>query len=409
MMASLPQLNDLANNLGELNGKYGLVRLDLNVPMKDGVVGDPTRIERVLPTLTHLLECGAKLALISHLGRPKGKQVAELSLAPLTIELEQRLQKPVGFHSDLSTLNAHSLFDKAPVVLIENLRFEAGEEANDPAFAQILANGFDFYVNDAFSCAHRAHASVHAITNYLPSYAGLNLAAEVTALTQALEQPKRPVMAIIGGAKISTKIPVLENLLSKLDYMVIGGGMANTFLAANSVQVGKSLCEYDWLETARKIQAQAKAARCEILLPLDVSVAKEVAPNAQNRIVTLDRIEADDLILDIGDQTIQHLKEKLSNCTTLLWNGPVGVFEMPPFDLGTNALARHAASLHRENKLVSVAGGGDTVAALNHALNTQNNPLEVETGFSYISTAGGAFLEWLEGRELPGISVLMKP
>ena len=399
----LPSLSQYGAGLKD---KKTLLRLDLNVPLTNGKVGDATRIERSLPTLKFLSDAGARVAILSHLGRPKGKVVPELSLAPLVSALREH-----GLENIRPTVVSE--WDKASaalqgdcrMVLVENLRFSPGEEEDSADFAAALATGFDLYVNDAFSCAHRAHASVHALARLLPAYAGFNLEAEVAALESALENPKRPVMAIVGGAKVSTKLSILTHLITRLDYLAIGGGMANSFLAAQGVEVGASLCERDQLDVARNVLESAKKAGCEILLPSDVVLGKNLAADQPRRQVRLGEdqaIKKDDMILDIGDETIAHLGEKLRACRTLLWNGPLGVFETPPFDEGTNRLAMLAAEQTKKGDLMSIAGGGDTLAALNHALKT-NDPM---IGMSYVSTAGGAFLEWLEGRPLPGIEVL---
>lgn len=416
-MKTLPLLHDSANNLVKapsLKDKKVLLRLDLNVPIHEGKVGDTTRIERSLPTIEFLLQAGAKIAICSHLGRPKGRSNPEFSMRPLQAVLAQSLSRPVEFIEDLRAIHPNQAFANHQIILLENLRFDQGEEADDLDFAKALGKDFDLYVNDAFSCAHRAHASVHAITKLLPSYAGLNLEAEVDALTLALVAPKRPVMAVVGGAKISSKIAVLEHLIQRLDYLVIGGGMANTFLSAKGFEIGKSLVEVDMLPKAREIMAKAEKSGCEILLPVDAAVAKAFEKGQERREVSMQAIAKDDLILDIGKQSIAMLILKLEKCATLLWNGPLGVFELPPFDFGTTQLALAAAKLKQAGKLVSVAGGGDTVAALNHAFTSsqaddkanEDGLSGAEQGFTYVSTAGGAFLEWLEGRELPGITAL---
>lgn len=402
-MKNLP----LLRNLNPLTHKKILVRLDLNVPIKDGVIGDRTRIERAIPTLKYMLDGGAKIAICSHLGRPKGKVVPEFSLRPLLAPLSDLLGVKLGFVDDLYQSDSAHYFDESNIVLFENLRFHSAETENDPDFAKRLAAGFDYYVNDAFSCAHRAHASVHGIVDMLPSVAGLSLEAEVNALSSALNDPKRPVMAVIGGAKISTKIPVLEFLLSKLDYMVIGGGMANGFLAAQGKNIGKSLCEQDMIPTAAKIMNMAAAANCEILLPLDAAVATKFEAGQPRIERMVDDVQDDELILDVGAKTIEFLQEKLAGCSTLLWNGPLGVFELAPFDHGTNKLAEFAAQQTNRGQLISVAGGGDTVAALNHGLSGVAEYKNADDAFTYISTAGGAFLEWLEGKDLPGIDALI--
>ena len=413
ILGNLPSLSQYGAGLKD---KKTLLRLDLNVPLIDGKVGDATRIERSLPSVKFLLDAGARVAILSHLGRPKGNVVPELSLAPLVSALHEH-----GLENIRPTVVSE--WDKAAdalqgdyrLVLVENLRFSPGEEEDSPDFAAALAKGFDLYVNDAFSCAHRAHASVHALARLLPAYAGFNLEAEVAALESALENPKRPVMAIVGGAKVSTKLSILTHLITRLDYLAIGGGMANSFLAAQGVEVGASLCERDQLDVARNVLESAKKAGCEILLPSDVVLGKNLAADQPRRQVRLgdsqtpqkQMIKEDDMILDIGDETIAHLGEKLRACRTLLWNGPLGVFETPPFDEGTNRLAMLAAEQTKKGDLMSIAGGGDTLAALNHALKTDDPmPGDPMMGMSYVSTAGGAFLEWLEGRPLPGIEIL---
>lgn len=386
----------------DVAGKRVLVRLDLNVPLQNGDVSDATRIERVVPTLREIINKGGCLLILSHFGRPKGKVVPEMSLQPIAAPLSQMLGAPVRFiatdwqgdgpASRIGQLNS------GDVVLLENTRYSAGEEANDVALAKMMASLGDIYVNDAFSAAHRAHASTAGVAAHLPAYAGRAMQAELSALEAALTTPKRPVLAIVGGAKISSKLTLLGNLTAKVDGLIIGGGMANTFIAANGVNIGNSLCETDLLDTARDIQETAKKNGCEIILPLDALVAKEFKANAPSRTAQLDDIAADDMILDVGPNTIADLNGRLEQAATLVWNGPLGAFEIPPFDTGTVAVARHAASRTNAGSLVSVAGGGDTVAALSHA--------GVVDDFSYVSTAGGAFLEWLEGKELPGVKAL---
>jgi phosphoglycerate kinase len=391
----------------DVAGKRVLVRADLNVPVRDGKITDTTRIERFLPTVKDLLERGAKVVIMSHFGRPKGKNVPEMSLLPVAQKLAQLLK-------DKHLLNAKVRFaencigpaaqkavgelENGQVAMLENLRFHEGEEANDEAFAKELAQLGDLYVNDAFSCSHRAHASTHAIAWNLPAYVGPSMKAELDALSAALDNPKRPTAAIVGGAKVSTKIPVLTNLAKKMDMLVIGGGMANTFLFAQGVAIGKSLCEPDFADEVHKINAAAAESGCKILLPIDVVVADEFKEGAHNVTCDISEVAEDGMILDAGPKTVEMYKEHMQTCQTVLWNGPLGAFEMEPFGVGTFELAREAARLSRENGLISVAGGGDTVAALNTA--------GVSDDFTYISTAGGAFLEWLEGRELPGVVAL---
>jgi len=395
-MGAFKTLNDV-----DVSGKRVLVRADLNVPMKDGLVTDSTRIDRTVPTLRELMDKGAKVIVACHFGRPKGKVVDEFSLAPVAKALADIMGVAVPFAEDCVGPKAEAVVNAlqdGQIALLENLRFHPEEEKNDPGFAKGLAALADIYVAEAFSCSHRAHASTEAIARILPAYAGRLMQTELEALTNALEAPKRPVAALVGGAKVSSKLDVLGNLVAKVDRLIIGGGMANTFLNAQGIDVGKSLCEHDLADTARDILAKAEAAGCEVLLPTDAVVATEFKEGAANQVVALDAVPADGMILDIGPATIAFLDEKLADCQTLVWNGPMGAFEIAPFDQGTNAVAQRAAALTRDGKLLSVAGGGDTVAALAHA--------KADKDFSYISTAGGAFLEWLEGKELPGVAVL---
>ncbi len=386
----------------DVAGKRVLVRADMNVPMQDGAVSDATRLERVLPTIRSLTSRGARVVLLSHFARPKGKRVPDMSLKPVAEKLDELLPEiPVRFAADCIGSEAEqavgALADGA-VLVLENTRFHPGEEANDPGFTAELARLGDMFVNDAFSVSHRANASTVGIAGALPAYAGLQMAAEVDALTRVLEHPERPVGAVVGGAKVSTKISVLTNLVKKLDCVIIGGGMANTFLHARGVDVGKSLCEPDLADTAREIMKAAEDTGCEVLLPSDVVVAKEFAAGAANEVRALDDVPADSMILDVGPETCAALKSRLTDLKTLLWNGPLGAFEIDPFGEGTFGLARAAAKLTKEGRLTTVAGGGDTVAALNEA--------GVTGDFTYVSTAGGAFLEWLEGKELPGVAAL---
>ena len=384
-------------------GKRVLLRADLNVPMKEGVVSDTTRIDRTVPGLIELADAGAKLVIITHFGRPKGQRVPEMSLKPVADALAKQLGRPVAFADDCIGQAAADVVNglkDGDIAILENLRYHAEEEKNDPAFVDELAKLGDIFVNDAFSCAHRAHASTEGLAHKLPAYAGRLMQIELEALGKALEAPKHPVMAIVGGAKISTKLDLLGNLVEKVDQLVIGGGMANTFLAAKGVDVGKSLCEHDLLATAREIFTKAEAANCEIVLPVDGLVAKEFKENADHVVADMTGIDADGMILDAGPATIADLNKRLESCETLVWNGPLGAFEIAPFDTATVSVAQHAAKLTKEGKLLSVAGGGDTVAALRHA--------GVDADFSYISTAGGAFLEWLEGKVLPGVAALRK-
>ena len=388
----------------DLAGKRVLVRGDLNVPVTDGKVTDATRIERLAPTLNELCGKGAKVIVMSHFGRPKGKIVPELSLKPVADALSAALGgKAVAFAPDCVGPVAASVvegLEPGGVALLENLRFHPGEEANDAGFAGELAKLGDAYVNDAFSAAHRAHASTEAIARLLPAAAGRAMQAELEALTTALETPAHPVIALVGGAKVSSKLDVLGNLVSRVDAIIIGGGMANTFLNARGIDVGASLCEHDLADTVREIEARAEAAGCEILLPVDGVVAAKFEAGAPSRTVAIDAAPSDMMILDIGPDSVAELNAKLADCKTLLWNGPLGAFEIPPFDAGTVAVAREAGRLTRAGGMVSVAGGGDTVAALNHA--------GVADEFTYVSTAGGAFLEWLEGKTLPGVAALEK-
>jgi phosphoglycerate kinase len=389
--------------LDQLNaaGKRTLLRVDLNVPMQDGKVTDRTRIDRVVPTIRALADQGARVVLMAHLGRPKGKRVDEMSLAPIAPVLAEVLGRRVAFVGDCIGPEAEEAVAKladGDVLLLENLRFHAGEEANDPEFTKALAKLGDLYVNDAFSAAHRAHASTEGLAHLLPAAAGLAMEAELKALDAALGNPERPVMAIVGGAKVSTKIDVLTNLTAKVQVLVIGGGMANTFLHARHIPVGASLHEPDLAETAREIMVTAQANDCSILLPVDVVVARALKPDQEVRTVPISRVPASKMILDVGPHSSGTIIHTLRTCRTLLWNGPLGAFEVPPFDAATTAVAKAAAERTREGDLISIAGGGDTVAALAHA--------GVLDDFTYVSTAGGAFLEWLEGRELPGVAAL---
>ncbi|MEQ8602486.1 MAG: phosphoglycerate kinase [Marivibrio sp.] len=385
-------------------GKIALVRADLNVPLREGVVTDLTRIERLKPTVDDLAAKGAKVVLLSHFGRPKGVRAPDMSLAPVATAVETGLGRKVVFADECVGETAARAVADAPdgaVVLLENLRFHAGEEANDEAFARALADLGDVYVNDAFSAAHRAHASTEAIARLLPAAAGRNMQAELEALSAALEKPERPVAAIVGGAKVSTKLSVLEHLIEKVDLLIIGGGMANTFLFAQGVEIGASLCEKDLADAARTVMEKAQTRGCAIALPTDAEVSVELAPNVPHQTVAIDAVDADMMILDVGPATTDDLAARLADCRTLIWNGPLGAFETPPFDRGTVTLAQKAADLTDAGRLVSVAGGGDTVAALAAAGVTER--------FTYVSTAGGAFLEWMEGRTLPGVSALSQP
>jgi phosphoglycerate kinase len=390
------------DDLGDVRGKRALVRVDLNVPMQDGAVSDDTRLRATLATVTELADKGAIVLLLAHFGRPKGARRPDMSLALVTRPYEHVLGRPVRFIDDCCGEGAEeAVFTLAPgdVAILENTRFHAGEEKNDPALAAAMAKLGDFYVDDAFSAAHRAHASTEAIAHLLPAYAGRAMEAELKALEAALGDPRRPVAAVVGGAKVSTKLDVLKNLVGKVDHLIIGGGMANTFLAARGVDVGKSLCEHDLASTAEEIQAAAERANCTVHLPYDVVVAREFAANPPSlRTCNVHEVAPDEMILDIGPAAVEALADVLKTCRTLVWNGPLGAFETPPFDAATVALARTAAALTQEGSLVSVAGGGDTVAALNQA--------GVAADFTFVSTAGGAFLEWMEGKELPGVKAL---
>ena len=381
----------------DLKGKRVLVRVDINVPFENGQVSDTTRIDRIVPTINDILAAGGTPILMAHFGRPKGKPVPEMSLRITLPALEAALGRRVTFIEKPSR-EAINAMPYDSVVLLENTRFTPMEEANDPAMAKFLASLGDVYCNDAFSAAHRAHASTEGVAHLLPSCAGRLMAEELGALDQALGTPQRPVVAVVGGAKVSTKLDLLGNLVSKVDHLVIGGGMANTFLAAQGINVGKSLCEHDLADTARDILKKAEAAGCEVILPRDIVVAREFKANAASETLAPDACPADAMILDAGPATVAYIAEVLEKAKTLVWNGPLGAFEIAPFDAATNAAAAKAAELSRAGKLISVAGGGDTVAALNQAGAAKD--------FTYISTAGGAFLEWMEGKELPGVSAL---
>ena len=397
-MSHLKTIDDL-----DVVGKRVLVRADLNVPMQDGQVTDTTRIDRTAPTLNKLSNKGAKVIVISHFGRPKGKVVPEMSLAPVARALSKSCGLPVAFATDTIGESAEktiAAMKEGDIAMLENLRFHGDEEANDKAFTAKLSELGDVYVSDAFSCSHRAHASTEGLAHLLPSAAGLLMQVEVESLAGALESPEPPVAAVVGGAKVSTKMEVLGNLSKKVDVLIIGGGMANTFLFAQGIDVGNSLCEKDMADAARQILADAEKAGCDIVLPKDAVVAREFKEGAECETVALDAIPSDAMMLDVGPASVADVAAKLEKCRTVVWNGPFGAFEIPPFDAGTNAVAREAARLTKEGKLISVAGGGDTVAALAHA--------GVGDDFTYISTAGGAFLEWMEGKELPGVKVLRK-
>lgn len=391
------------DDLTDIAGKRVLVRVDLNVPMSDGKVTDTTRIERVAPTIHELSEKGAKVILMAHFGRPKGQVVPEMSLKMIIPAVEEVLDHAVSFASDCIGEPAKTAIDAmsdGDILLLENTRFHKGEEKNEPDFVAALAANGDIYVNDAFSAAHRAHASTEGLGHHMPAYAGRTMQAELEALESGLGEPKRPVVAIVGGAKVSTKIDLLQNLIEKVDALVIGGGMANTFIAAKGIDVGKSLCEHDLADTARAIMEKAKTTNCAIVLPVDGVVAREFKANAANETVAIDAIPADAMMLDVGPESVKLVNEWIAKAETLVWNGPLGAFEIEPFDAATVSAAKFAAEQTKAGKLTSVAGGGDTVSALNHA--------GVKDAFSYVSTAGGAFLEWMEGKVLPGVEILSK-
>jgi phosphoglycerate kinase len=398
-MAGFKTLDDLPE---DLNGKRVLVRVDLNVPMEGASVTDDTRLRAMLPTVLELSDRGAIVLLLSHFGRPKGESRPDMSTAQLVMPVHRLAGRSVRFVEDCQGAEAERAIQTmlpGNIAILENTRFHSGEEKNDPELAKGMAALADFYVDDAFSASHRAHASTEGVTHFLPSFAGRAMEAELKALQRALGDPERPVAAVVGGAKVSTKLAVLGHLVSKVDHLIIGGGMANTFLAARGVDVGKSLCEHDLAGEAEDIMNRADAAGCTVHLPYDEVVAKEFAPNPPSiRTCNVNEVEGDEMILDVGPAAVEALSDVLKTCRTLVWNGPLGAFETPPFDAATVALARTAAALTEEGSLVSVAGGGDTVAALNHAGVTED--------FTFVSTAGGAFLEWMEGRTLPGVAAL---
>jgi phosphoglycerate kinase len=398
-VSSFKTLDDLPE---DLTGKKVLVRVDLNVPMQDGAVSDDTRLRAAVPTIAELSDRGAIVLLLSHFGRPKGQKRPDMSTAQLVMPLHRLTGRSVRFIEDCQGPEAErAVATMLPgnIGILENTRFHLGEEKNDPELARGMAALGDYYVNDAFSVSHRAHASTEGITHFLPSFAGRAMEAELKALERALGDPERPVAAVVGGAKVSTKLAVLGHLVGKVDHLIIGGGMANTFLAARGVNVGKSLCEHELTGEANGIFDAAEKAGCTIHLPYDVVVAKEFAPNPPSiRTCNVHEVQSDEMILDVGPAAVEALADALKTCRTLVWNGPLGAFETPPFDAATVALAKTAAALTKEGSLVSVAGGGDTVAALNHA--------GVAQDFSFVSTAGGAFLEWMEGRTLPGVAAL---
>ena len=389
------------DDLGDIKGKCALVRVDLNVPMADGRVTDETRMRALLPTVLELADKGAKVLLLAHFGRPKGAKHSEMSVSMVLDSLQEVLGREIMFVPEIAgDIVAQSLgiLADGDIALLENTRFWPGEESNDPELARAVAANGDFYVNDAFSAAHRAHMSTEGLAHVLPAYAGRAMEAELKALQAALGAPEHPVAAVVGGAKVSTKLDVLNNLVKQVDHLIIGGGMANTFLAARGVNVGKSLCEHDLADQANAIMDAADSAGCTVHLPYDVVTSVEFRANPPIRTVNVHEVAADEMILDVGPAAVEALADVLKNCRTLVWNGPLGAFEIEPFDAATVSLARTAAALTREGSLVSVAGGGDTVAALAHAGVTED--------FTFVSTAGGAFLEWMEGKPLPGVDAL---
>lgn len=392
------------DDVGDVKGKVALVRVDLNLPMQDGAVTDDTRIRAAMPTVLELADAGAKVLLLAHFGRPKGERVSTQSLSMVVGAVQSVLGREVMFVPEIAgpvVKQAVGILRDGDIAILENTRFWKGEEKNDPELARAIAENADLYVNDAFSAAHRAHATTEGLAHVLPAYAGRSMQAELEALEKALGNPERPVAAVVGGAKVSSKLDVLRHLVGQVDHLIIGGGMANTFLAAKGVDVGKSLCEHDLAGTAQEILAAADKAGCTVHLPYEVVVSKEFAANPPSlRTCNVHEVAADEMILDVGPTAVEALADVLKTCRTLVWNGPLGAFETPPFDAATVALAKTAAALSREGVLTSVAGGGDTVAALNHAGAAQD--------FTYISTAGGAFLEWMEGRELPGVTALQR-
>ena len=398
----MPDFKTLDDLPADLTGQVALVRVDLNLPMAEAVVTDDTRVRASMPTILELADKGAKVLLLAHFGRPKGEKVSTLSVSMTIDAVQHVLGREVMFVPEIAgavVAQSIGILQPGDIALLENTRFWKGEEANDPALVAAMAANADLYVNDAFSAAHRAHASTEGLAHMLPAYAGRAMEAELAALQAALGSPERPVAAVVGGAKVSSKLEVLRHLVTKVDHLIIGGGMANTFLAARGVNVGKSLCEHDLAATAEAIMAAADQAGCTVHLPYDVVVAKEFAANpASLRACNVHEVAADEMILDIGPQATEALADVLKTCRTLVWNGPLGAFETPPFDTATVALAKSAAALTSEGALISVAGGGDTVAALNQA--------GVAAQFTYVSTAGGAFLEWMEGKELPGVKAL---
>ncbi len=389
------------DDLGDVTGKRALVRVDLNVPMADGRVTDDTRMRAIIPTVTELANKGAKILLLAHFGRPKGAKHSEMSLSMIVEPLSKILGREIMFVPEMAgdvVAQSVGILGNGDIAVLENSRFNLGEESNDIDLAKAVAANGDFYVNDAFSAAHRAHVTTEALAHLLPAYAGRSMEAELKALEAALGNPEHPVAAVVGGAKVSSKLDILHNLVTKVDHLIIGGGMANTFLAARGIDVGKSLCEHNLADTANAILDAADKAGCTVHLPYDVVTSLEFRANPPIRTVNVHEVAADEMILDIGPAAVEALADVLKTCRTLVWNGPLGAFEMAPFDAATVALARTAAALTKEGSLVSVAGGGDTVAALAHA--------NVTDDFSFISTAGGAFLEWMEGKILPGVDAL---
>ena len=389
------------DDLGDIKGKRVFVRVDLNVPMADGRVTDETRLRALLPTVSELADKGAKVLLLAHFGRPKGAKHSEMSVSMVLDALQEVLGREVMFVPEIAgdiVSQSIGILADGDIALLENTRFWPGEEQNDPELARAVAANGDYYVNDAFSAAHRAHMSTEGLAHILPAYAGRSLEAELTALEAALGSPEHPVAAVVGGAKVSSKLDVLNNLVNQVDHLIIGGGMANTFLAARGINVGKSLCEHDLADTANAILDAADVAGCTVHLPYDVVTSLEFRANPPVRTVNVHEVAADEMILDVGPAAVEALADVLKTCRTLVWNGPLGAFEMEPFDAATVSLARTAAALTREGSLVSVAGGGDTVAALAHAGVTED--------FTFVSTAGGAFLEWMEGKPLPGVDAL---
>jgi phosphoglycerate kinase len=389
------------DDLGDIKGKRALVRVDLNVPMADGRVTDETRMRALLATVLELADKGAKVLLLAHFGRPNGAKHSEMSVSMVLDALQEVVGREIMFVPEVAgdvVAQSVGILADGDIALLENTRFWAGEEKNDPELARAVAANGDFYVNDAFSAAHRAHMSTEGLAHILPAYAGRSMEAELKALEAALGSPEHPVAAVVGGAKVSTKLDVLNNLVKQVDHLIIGGGMANTFLAARGVHVGKSLCEHDLADQANAIMDAADAAGCTVHLPYDVVTSREFRANPPVRTLNVHEVAADEMILDVGPAAVEALADVLKNCRTLVWNGPLGAFEIEPFDAATVSLARTAAALTREGSLVSVAGGGDTVAALAHAGVTQD--------FTFVSTAGGAFLEWMEGKPLPGVDAL---